>query len=71
MLDITLRRLMMLGQQSLASSSSTWYVIPTNILALMLLVCVKIVNQSYDLRNQLDLLSKVSTSKIREWGKNY
>ena len=57
---------MMLGQQSLASSSSEWYVVPTNILALMLLVCVKIVNQSYDLRNQLDLLSKIITYKLRK-----
>ena len=70
MLHTTLCRVMMLGQQSLASSSSEWYIIPTNILAFMLLVCVKIVNQSYDLRNRLDLLSKVSTSKLRDWGTN-
>ena len=70
MLYMTLRRVMMLSPKPPASSSSTWYVVPTNILALTLFVYVKVVNRSYDLHSQLDLLSKVNTPKLREWGTN-
>ena len=70
MLHSTLYQVMMLSQQQLASSSSTWYVVPTNISALMLLVCIMVVNRSYGLRNRLDLLSKISIPKLREWGTN-
>ena len=70
MLYTTLYRVMMLSQQQLASSSSIWYIVPANISALMLLVCIKVVNRSYGLHNRLDLLSKISTPKFREWGTN-
>ena len=64
MLHTNLCRVMMLSQQPLASSSSTWYIIPTNISTLTLLVCIKVVNQSYGLHNQLNLLSRISTPKL-------
>ena len=70
MLHKTLCQVMMLSQQPLALSSSTWNVVPTNISALTLLVCIKVVNRSYGLHNQLDLLSKISTLKLRKWGTN-
>ena len=70
MLHTTLRRVMMLSQQPMALSTSTWFVVSTNISALTLLVCVKVVNRSYGLRNRLYLLSKVSIPKLREWRTN-
>ena len=42
MLHMTLCQVMMLSQQPLALSSSMWYVVPTNISAFTLLVCVRL-----------------------------
>ena len=71
MLHSTLYRVTMLSQQPLALSNFASYVILTNISTCMLLICIKDVNRSYDIRNWLDLLFKVSTPKLREWGTNY
>ena len=68
MLNSTLCQVKMLNQQPLALSGSTWYVISSNILAYMLLICIKIVNRFYCLCNRLELISNISTHKRREWG---
>ena len=70
MVHSTLIWIKMLSLQSLASSSFAWYVIPISISVSMLLVFFKVLNRSYNLRNRLDLLSKISTPKLREWETN-